>query len=164
MDRISFHELPRGARTWVFAASRELTKDDEARLVALLDRVFAVWAKKSPDVRPAHEFRDARFLVVGADERAACVSGCGVDAMMQWTKQLEAETGLRLVDRMLVFWRGDDGRVRSANRLEFKRMLDSGAATAATRVFDTAASKSDVFLDGRFELPLSESWHAQVFA
>jgi hypothetical protein len=164
MQRVAFSELPRDARVWVFAANRELASPDEERLVGLLDRVFGVWAKKSPEVRPAYEFRDARFLVVGADERQACVSGCGIDAMMQWMKQIETETGLRLVDRMLVFWRDAAGRVRSAHRAEFKRLLDAGEATPATPVFDTAAAKSDVFLDGRFELPLAESWHAQVFA
>lgn len=164
MQTIAFAELPRDARVWVFAANRALTREDETRLVGVLDRVFVVWEKKSPEVRPAWEFRDARFLVVGADERKACVSGCGIDAMMQWVKQIESETGLRLVDRMLVFWRDAAGVVRSTHRAEFKRLLDAGEATSATRVFDTAAAKSDVFHDGRFELPLAESWHAQVFA
>jgi hypothetical protein len=155
--------LPPAARTWVFAASRPLAPEDVSRLSDLLERVFALWTKKSPGVRGVFEFRESRFLLVGADERDACVSGCGIDAMMQWTKQLESESGLRLVDRMQVYWRGDDGVVRSANRAEFRRLLDAGEVGPATRVFDTAASTSDVFRDGRFELPLSESWHAKVF-
>jgi hypothetical protein len=64
---------------------------------------------------------------------------------------------------MLVFWRSADGRVRTATRAEFSRLLASGEVGPATRVFDTAASSSDVFRDGRFELPLAESWHARIF-
>jgi hypothetical protein len=163
MDTHPISSLPRGARVWVFAATRPLTVEDEARLADVVDRVYGVWTRKSPGVRGAREFREGRFLVVGADEREACVSGCGIDAMMQWIKQFEAESGLRLVDRMQVFWRDADGGVRSANRAEFRRMLDTGEATWDTRVFDTAAATSDVFLDGRFELPLAQSWHAQLF-
>lgn len=163
METTTIAAFPRASRVWVFAANRELTAADETRLAAVVERVFGVWTKKSPGVRGAFEFREARFLVVGADEREACVSGCGIDAMMQWVKQIESESGLRLVDRMLVFWRGHGGVVRSANRTEFKRLLDAGEVTPATRVFDTAAATSDVFLDGRFELPLSASWHAQIF-
>lgn len=155
--------LPAASRVWVFAANRALTPADETRLSAVVERVFGVWTKKSPAVRGVFEFRDARFLVVGADEREAVVSGCGIDAMMQWMKQIEAESGLRLVDRMQVFWRGADGVVRSAHRAEFQRLLASGEVTPATRVFDTAAATSDVFREGRFELPLAESWHARVF-
>jgi hypothetical protein len=155
--------LPPASRIWVFSASRSLTPEDVSRLTALLDRVFALWTKKSPGVRGVFEFRDSRFLVVGADEREALVSGCGIDAMMQWMKQIESESGLRLVDRMQVYWRGDDGVVRSAPRAEFKRLLDAGEVSAATRVFDTAAASSDVLRDGRFELPLAESWHAKIF-
>jgi hypothetical protein len=157
-------DLPAGSRVWVFAANRPLTVDDEVRLADVVARVHGVWTKKSPCVRGVHEFRDGRFLVVGADEREDKVSGCGIDAMMQWVRQLEEEGGLRLVDRMQVFWRGADGAVRSATRAEFQRLLASGALGPGTPVFDTAASTSDVFTAGRFELPLAESWHARIFA
>lgn len=160
----AIESLPPGSRVWVFAANRPLTEEDEARLADVVSRVFDVWAKKSPCVRGVREFREGRFLVVGADEREDRVSGCGIDAMMQWVRQLEAESGLRLVDRMLVFWRGDDGAVRSATRGDFTRLLASGEVGPATPVFDTAASTSDVFRAGRFVLPLAESWHAQIFA
>ena len=160
----SLDALPADSRIWVFAANRALLPDDESRLTDVVERVFGVWTKKSPGVRGAFEFREARFLVVGADEREARVSGCGIDAMMQWVKQLESQSGLRLVDRMQVFWRGTDGVVRSAHRAEFSRLLDTGEVTRETRVFDTAAATNDVFLRGRFELPLAESWHAKIFA
>jgi hypothetical protein len=155
--------LPEKSRIWVFTASRPLSSSDESYLTSLLTRVFALWTKKSPGVRGVFEFRDARFLLVGADEREALVSGCGIDAMMQWMKQIESESGLRLVDRMQVYWRDADGVVRSAHRAEFKRLLDAGEVTPQTRVFDTAAATSDVLRDGRFELPLAESWHAKIF-
>ncbi|MCE9635175.1 MAG: hypothetical protein K8T90_05655 [Planctomycetes bacterium] len=161
MNRID--ALPAGSRVWVFAATRPLTADDETRLTEIVGRVFGVWAKKSPGAEGSFEFREGRFLVVGADERACVVSGCGIDALMQWTRQLEQESGLRLVDRMQVFWRAADGSVRSDHRTEFKRLLEAGEVSAQTHVFDTAAASSDVFRDGRFELPLASSWHAQVF-
>ena len=163
MDTIPLAALPADSRVWVFAATRPLTPGDEARLDALVERVFGVWEKKSPGVRGAREFREGRFLIVGADESCDRVSGCGIDAMMQWTRQFESESGLRLVDRMQVFWREPDGTVRSAHRSDFKRLLDTGDVTPATRVFDTAAATSDMFRDGRFELPLAQSWHARLF-
>jgi hypothetical protein len=163
MEDAAIASLPRNSRVWVFAATRPLTDADLERLRDVVARVFGVWTKKSPGVRPAFEFRERRFLVVGADERHDRVSGCGIDAMMQWVRQIEAESGLRLVDRMQVFWRSPGGEVLSAPREDFRRLLASGETTPATRVFDTAAATSDVFLDSRFELPLSESWHAQVF-
>jgi hypothetical protein len=163
IEVVPLDALPRGSRIWVFAANRDLAPADEARLAVVVDRVFGVWAKKSQGARGAFGFLEGRFLVVGADEREACISGCGIDAMMQWIKQLETESGLRLVDRMQVFWRDAAGGVRNAHRVEFKRLLEAGEATSATHVFDTAAATSDVLAEGRFELPLSESWHSKVF-
>src|SRR5262245_20256462 len=98
-----FDALPADSRVWVFAANRSLTPDDVSRLTDVVERVFGVWTRKSPGVRGVFAFLEARFLVVAADEREARVSGCGIDAMMQWVKQIEAESGLGLVDRMQVF-------------------------------------------------------------
>lgn len=162
LETISLDELPRGSRIWVFSSARPLDAADEERLTALVRRVFGVWVRKSPGVRGAFGFRDGHFLIVGADERAASVSGCGIDAMMQWVRQLEREAGLRLVDRMQVYWRDASGAVRSGSRLEFKRLRESGGIGDATRVFDTAAARSDVLADGRFEVALAESWHSQI--
>ena len=164
METTTIAGLPRNSRVWVFAANRALTPDDETQLAGVIRRAFGVWTNKSPGVGGVFEFREARFLVVGADEREACVSGCGIDAMMLWVKQIESQSGLRLVDRMEIFWRGADGAVQSAQRAQFKRLFDAGEVTPRTRVFDTAVARSDAFLDDRFELPLAESWHAQIFA
>lgn len=159
---IALADLPRGSRIWVFSSVRPLVAADEERLSALVARVFGVWVRKSPGVRGGFAFRDGHFLIVGADEREACVSGCGIDAMMQWVRQLEREAGLRLVDRMQVFWRDASGAVRSANRAEFKRLREAGEIGPETRMFDTAAARCDVLADGRFEVPLAESWHSQI--
>jgi hypothetical protein len=158
----SLSTLPRGARIWVFASDRDLGDADAARLAELVRKVFHVWDTKSPGVRGAAEIRERRFLLVGADEGAACLTGCGIDAMTAWVRNLERESGLRLLDRMTVHFRGADGRVSSCTRAEFRQRILSGELGPATPVFDTAASRSDSVLDGRFELPLSESWHARL--
>ena len=157
------NELPPEARVWIFSASRELTQADETRIHELMEKVLGVWRSKAAMVRGCYEIRDRRFLVVGADETGERLSGCSIDAMMSWLLRLEAESGLRLVDRMSVFWRGGDGRVRSASRAEFKTLVASGGAGPATRVFDTTVSRAAALNGGRFELPLSESWHAALF-
>ena len=121
------------------------------------------WGIKQPGMRGCHAFAEDRFLVVGADESREMLDGCSVDAMMSWVLRLEAETGLRLVDRMTVHYRDADGAPRSVSRGEFAELARSGAVTAETPVFDTTISRVEQWRDGRFEVPMRETWHAQAF-
>ncbi len=160
---MTVHELPPESRVWVFASTRTLAAEDEGRLATLAERVLGLWKTKTPQVRGEFELRESRFLLLGADERAECLSGCSIDAMMSWIAKLERESGLRLVDRMTVYWRAPDGAIRSAPRAEFRALVESGEVGPRTPVFDTAMSRVETLQGGRFELPLEESWHAQLF-
>ena len=160
----TFDALPARSRVWVFTSSRELTAEDRSRLDALMDKVFGVWAHKAPGARGCHELREGRFLVVGADETAECLSGCSVDAMVAWLKKLEEESGLVLVDRLAVFYRDASGGIQRVLRPDFRRLVESGEVTAGTPVFDPTVSRVEDLREGRFELPFADAWHARMFA
>ena len=163
MSQTTFDALPPNSRVWVFAATRELTEDEAATLHDLADKVMGIWVKKQMEIRGCFEVRDRRFLLVGADESGIHLDGCSVDAMMSWLMRFEAETGLKLVDRTQVYWRDPSGAVRSAPRPEFRKLLAAGEVNERTPVFDTAMSRVETLREGRFELPMEECWHAQLF-
>ena len=160
---VTLEGLPDGSRVWVFAASRAFTDDERRDLDALLTKVRDKWDIKQPGMRGCHAFAEDRFLVVGADESRGMLDGCSVDAMMSWVMRLEAQTGLRLVDRMTVHYRDAGGTVRSVSRAEFAGLAKSGAVTAGTHVFDTTVSRVEQWREGRFEVPLRDSWHGAAF-
>jgi len=53
--------------------------------------------------------------------------------------------------------------VRSTARAEFKAMVAAGEVDETTHVFDTTVSTARALNTGRFEVPLSESWHGTLF-
>ena len=154
--------LPPDARVWIFTASRELDPADEARVRELMEKVLGVWRSKAAMVRGCYEIRERRFLVVGADETGERLSGCSIDAMMAWMMRLEAESGLRLVDRMSVFWRAPDGGIRSSSRAEFRQMIGTGEVGPDTPVFDTTICRADALSGGGLEGPLRRARHAEA--
>ncbi len=155
--------LPDGSRIWLFAAGRPFTDEERAGLDALLTKVREKWAIKQPGMCGCHEFVLDRFVVVGADESRGIIDGCSVDAMMNWLMRLEAEAGLRLVDRMVVHYRGPDGAPRSVSRAAFAALAKSGEVTADTHVFDTTINRIEAWRGGHFERPVSATWHAKAF-
>jgi hypothetical protein len=164
MPRTTFDALPAGSKIWVLAADRPLAGDEDERIRAMAEKVMGAWDKKQPGLGGCWELRDGRFLIFGADQTREPLDGCTVDAMMHWVLRFEQEAGLRLVDRMTVFYRDAEGVVQSAGRSAFRKLHEQGALTDATPVFDTTLLFVEGLREGRFELPLAESWHAQLCA
>ncbi|HKJ01059.1 MAG TPA: hypothetical protein VJ997_01355, partial [Longimicrobiales bacterium] len=76
MPRIDFDDLPDHSRIWVFPASRALSADEAARLLAEVDGFLAAWAAHGHPLRSGRRLVDHHFLVVGVDEDAEAPSGC----------------------------------------------------------------------------------------
>lgn len=159
----TFDALPANARVWVLASNRPLQGEDKDAVIHAVEKGYKTWRMKAPAARGCHAVRDEYFLVIGADESAEMLSGCSIDALMSWVLRLEQETGLKLVDRMAVYYRDTGGDVQLTNRLGFKKLLKDGAVNGDTQVFDTTISRIESLRENRFEIPLRESWLAQLF-
>lgn len=162
MPRVTFDELPGHSRLWVFAAERALTAGERARLLETVDTFLDDWQAHRHPLTSARDVRYDRFLLVAADEQAAGVSGCSIDALVREIKQLEAALGVRLVDHGPVLFRDEQEIVRVA-RDEFASLVREGRVTPETAVFNNTVTRVEDVRAGRWEGPASASWHARAF-
>jgi len=162
MSRTTFDALPPASKIWVLAATRDLEPAELDRYGQLAEKVMTAWDKKQPLLGGCYEMRDGRFLIVGSDQTHEPLDGCTVDAMMNWAFRFEKEVGLKLVDRMTVFYRDAGGSVRSIGRGGFRKLYEAGEIDDSTPVFDTTIHAVEDLRAGRFEVPLAECWHAQL--
>jgi len=160
---LTIDTLPDGCRVWIFAANRAFETDEREGLDALMNSVIGKWAIKQPGMRGCHAFAEDRFLVVGAEEHRTMLDGCSVDAMMRFVLRLEAETGMKLVDRMVIHFRDAAGDVQSASRGAFAALAKAGEIDGETHVFDTTVCRIEAWREGAFEVPMKTTWHAQAF-
>ena len=162
MPRVTFDELPGHSRLWVFAAERELTAAERTRLLETVDTFLDHWQAHGHPLTAARDVRHDRFLLVAADEQAAGVSGCSIDALVREIKQLEASLGVRLVDHGPVLFR-DNGRIVRVARDEFATLAREGRVTPQTAVFDTTVTRVEDVRSGRWEGPAAAAWHGRAF-
>ncbi len=162
-EALTLDTIPDGCRIWIFAANRPFAADESAGLDALMTKIMGKWDMKQPGMRGCFTFVEDRFLVVGAAENHMQLDGCSVDAMMGFFRQVEAESGLKLVDRMVVHYRDAAGAVQSTTRAAFAGLAKSGAVDAETPVFDTTVCRIEAWRDGAFETPMKNTWLAQAF-
>ncbi|HEX2095084.1 MAG TPA: hypothetical protein VHG28_21975 [Longimicrobiaceae bacterium] len=162
MSAVDFSHLPDDARVWVFAASRPLTAGEAAPVLERVDRFLDNWLAHGHPVVGARDWRYDRFLLVAADERATGVSGCSIDTLFRALREVERETGMDFLDRARVWFRGEDGEVRSVTRAEFRALVREGEVGEDTVVFNnTVATTGELRTD--WEVPMRDSWHAQAF-
>jgi hypothetical protein len=163
MPLVPFESLPDESRVWVFAANPPLDDQRSAELLRAVDTFLAQWAAHGQPLTCGREFRDGRFLVIGADQTETGASGCSIDGLYRQLRAFEQEHGVSLMSREPVFYRDPSGEVRSASREEFARLSSSGEIGADTSVFDTSISSLGEWRE-RFELPAAGSWHKALLA
>jgi hypothetical protein len=163
MPLIPFTELPPDGRVWLFGAAAPIDDVDETRLLAAVDGFLLTWAAHGHPLWCAREWREERFLAVGADTSREGASGCSIDGLFRALKSLEAGIGTTMLDSSLVFYRDAAGFVHGLSRDDFAHLARTGAVDAATHVFDLSAVDVATYRE-KFERRASESWHAALLA
>ncbi|WP_325309296.1 hypothetical protein [Longimicrobium sp.] len=164
MPATTFDRMPDDARLFVFAAPRPLNDGEAAALLQRVDGFLERWAAHGAPVLGARDFRDGRFLLVAADERATGVSGCSIDSLQHALADAEGVLGTDLRrGASLVYWRDASGEVKSAERGEFRRLAQAGEVADDTVVFDNTVTDVGAIRAGRWETRLRDAWHARAF-
>ncbi len=77
-------------------------------------------------------------------------------------KGLEQQIGVELVNHApVVFRHGEE--IRRVPREEFAALASAGTVGPETTVFDNTLTRLGDVRSGRWETPLSNSWHARAF-
>lgn len=163
MPLVPFDTLGDESRVWVFAAQTALDDDSASALLSITDAFLAQWAAHGSPLTCGRELCERRFLVIGVDPNAADASGCSIDGLYRNLAGFEKQSGVSLLSRNNVFYRGEPGEVCSASREEFAILSASGAIGPDTIVFDTSITSMRELRD-RFELPAGGSWHRAMLA
>src|SRR5690606_41244471 len=126
-----------------------------------LEGFTSEWKAHGKSLAAKAEIRYDRFIIIMVDDRVAPPTGCSIDKSVHLLKEIERELGVALFDRMQIAYR-DNGVIHVVPRAEFEKLLAQGDITHQTVVFNNlVATYPD--LETNWEVPMSESWHAQVF-
>lgn len=159
MPVVPFDSLPDASRVWIFGSDRPLTEEGTAALLRGVDDHLASWKAHGEPLTVSSQLRDGRFLVVAVDQSTTGATGCSIDGLFRVLQGLEPVVGANLVGGGRVFYRGAEGVVLSTTRDQLPALVESGAITKNTVVFDTSLTDLGNFRSG-FEKRAKESWIA----
>ena len=158
----AFKLLPDNARVWIYAFRRPLEGSDRQLIDERLAAFMRSWHSHNADVEGAFAILHDRFVVLSGASRDG-MSGCSIDSSVENFKFFRDEHGLDALDRNLVHYRDTNGAIHALDRAEFKAEMEAGRCGSETVVFDLTIRTLGDLRAGRFEMPLTDTWHAKIF-
>lgn len=149
------------SRIWIYQTNRILSSGEEQAIQQKLNDFTAQWQAHGHQLAAYGEIRHKQFIILSVDEQVAGATGCSIDKSVYLMKEIEKEFNLDLFDRFRIAYR-DNENVINCSRQEFEDLLSRGDLDTDTIVFNNMVlTRRD--LSTSWEVPLKNSWHAQVF-
>ncbi len=148
------------ARVWVYQSSRVFTNEELAWLHTACDTFVKNWKAHSTELLTDYRILYNRFICLFVDESRHGASGCSIDGSVRFILSAEQKLGISLTNRMEVATLSGN-EVTTFNLHDISKLIKEGSITSETMVFDNlVANLQD--MQGRWILPISESWHRQM--
>jgi hypothetical protein len=148
-------------RIWIYQANRMLNTEEAELLLERMDKFTEQWTAHGKQLAAQALLRYDQFLIIRVNEALAKATGCSIDKSTDTLKQVQQELGLDFFDRMQIAYRDADG-IKTVSRPAFEELIESGVVNENTIVFNNMVGNSQE-LETKWEVPLKNSWHAQVF-
>ena len=149
-------------RIWIYQANRKLTEQETEHLLKRMDQFTTQWTAHGKQLVAQALVRYDQFLIIRVNEGLVKATGCSIDKSTDLLKEVQKELNINLFDRLQIAYRdGDD--IKTVSRADFEKLADEGAVTKDTIVFNNMASTGEE-LANKWEVPMKDSWHAQVFS
>ena len=152
----AMQHFPDHARVWVYQSNRPFSPEEIESLNQQLSHFARQWVSHNQLLKASAQVVFDRFIVLMVDEGQVGAGGCSIDRSVAFLKNLQAQYGMDLFDRMLFsYLDGED--IVTLSREAFAKGYQEGIIHDATIVFDPLISDKSSF-DRAFAKPLSESW------
>lgn len=152
--------LPPSTRIWIYQSNEPFPASEIPSVQQQVQEFAQQWISHNRQLRAHGDVLHNRFVVLMVDESQADASGCSIDKSVYFLKNLQAQYGVDLFDRMRFSYL-DGEEVKTVSREEFAKLYAEGKINNDTLVFDTLVNNKGDF-DQAFVKPLGKSWHKRM--
>jgi len=155
-----YKEFPDNSKVWVYQSNQFFEADEVDYISVKIDDFIDSWESHGNLVKATFEIVYDLFVVIFVDEQGDRMCGTAQDNSIKLIKELEQELEISLMDRMVQAYQKDD-KVNIVKLSDFSKLIEDKEIDENTLVYNnTITTKYD--FDNNWEVPLKESWHAQL--
>lgn len=143
-------------RVIIYPASRPFTTKESKVIAEKLYDFLRDWAAHGNELSASFKIEKNQFIIICVDEEKEEASGCSIDTLGRFMKEIDNEFELGLFDRMKASF-VENGEIKTLKLQDFKKGLKDGSISKDIEVFDFSKGTYVAFLSD-FLLPLKRSW------
>ena len=153
---VNFKSLEKNSRVWVFQSidfiDDRLVKEIKEKISSFLSK----WKSHQKDFKSSFEIRYNTFIIIAADE-GNLVSGCSIDSLINFIKDLENSYELQLLDKLHVKYI-ENGKIITQHLNQFKIYCQSLGKKDKLIVFNNLVKDINE-LENNWQVNIKDSWH-----
>lgn len=147
------------SRVWVYGFDKELNEKAIQEVKTRLNNFLASWQHHGKSVKGGFSIAQNRFVIITTGHS---VSGCSIDSSVAVFKQINNDLGLNALNPNLIFYENERG-VQAVERSAFQQLINDKKVDQETTVYNLMVETVQDIEEGRFRLPLKNSWHLKAF-
>jgi len=157
---VTFDKISDDSRIWIFQSNQLISNIDIESLEKKIDAFLSSWTSHGDQLMVASKIKYNLFIIIALDESCSTASGCSIDKLVNFIKNIENEYQISLLDRLDLSYR-DKNKISVLRLDDFKRKILEKKINNDTIVFNNLINlKSD--LTNNWEIPLNRSWHQKL--
>ena len=157
---VTFDKISDDSRIWIFQSNQLISNIDIESLEKKIDAFLSSWTSHGDQLMVASKIKYNLFIIIALDESCSTASGCSIDKLVNFIKNIENEYQISLLDRLDLSYR-DKNKISVLRLDDFKRKILEKKINNDTIVFNNLINlKSD--LADNWEIPLNRSWHQKL--
>ena len=157
---VAFDKISDESRIWIFQSNRLISDLDIESLEKQIDVFLSSWTSHGNQLMVASKIKYNLFIIIALDQSCSTASGCSIDKLVSFIKNIENDYQISLLDRLDISFR-DKNKISVLRLDDFKRKILEKKINNDTIVFNNLINlKSD--LDDNWEIPLNRSWHQKL--
>ena len=153
---VNFKSLEKNSRVWVFQSldfiDDRLVEEIKEKISSFLSK----WKSHQKDFKSSFEIRYNTFIIIAADE-GNLVSGCSIDSLINFIKDLENSYELQLLDKLHVKYI-ENGKIITQHLNQFKIYCQSLGKNGNLVVFNNLVKDINE-LENNWQVNIKDSWH-----
>ena len=153
---VDFKDIADSSRLWVYQLNKELSDFESDYLLSQAKSFLESWAAHGTGLIAASKIIENRFFVVAADESKANASGCSIDSLTHFLKDMQQQMDIDFFDRSAIIYNAE-GQLKSMPFVEFRDKLTSGEISSDISMYNTVLKQKGQLKD-QFIIPAKESW------
>ena len=157
---VTFDKISDDSRIWIFQSNQLISNIDIESLEKKIDAFLSSWTSHGDQLMVASKIKYNLFIIIALDQSCSTASGCSIDKLVNFIKNIENEHQISLLDRLDISYR-DKNKISVLRLDDFKRKILEKKINNDTIVFNNLINlKSD--LDDNWEIPINRSWHQKL--